>query len=186
MEKVVLAKAGNNEVMGEVIKRFTPFIIKTARGIYVKGYELEDLIQIGQVSIIKAVNMFDVDKSSGFISYVTNTITRSLYYLIRSSVKAASCCSLNSVNDEGYELIESIVSEENLEEQIIQDEEKAALNKALEKLPLKHKEIIYWFYFENKTLEQYAKEKGIAYRTAVDRKKKALEKLRGMLKEDII
>jgi RNA polymerase sigma factor, sigma-70 family len=169
--------------MEEIIRRFTPFVIKTARGIYVKGYEFQDLIGIGQASIIKAVNMFDISKGKGFISYVTNAVTKNFYYLIRGNVKTASCCSLNSVNSEGIEIIDCLVSEENLEEKIIEDEEKADLNRALEKLPEKERDIIYWFYFENKTLEQYAKEKEIAYRTVLDRKKRALEKLKVMLKE---
>lgn len=183
MEKIILAKSGHKDAMVEVIESFTPYVIKTARSLYIKGYEVKDLIQSGKVSIIKAVNMFDVDKSKNFTSYITNSITRNFYYLIRGNIKAASCCSLNSVNDGGQELIDNIASEENLEERIIEDEEKAALKRAVEKLPEKYREIILWFYIENKTLDQYSKEKGIAYRTVKNRKKKALEKLKEMLKE---
>lgn len=169
--------------MEEIIKSFTPCVIKAAKGIYIRGQSEEDLIQIGQLSIIKAVNMFDVNKSKSFASYVKNSIIRNFYYLIRSNIKAASCCSLNSINGEGNELIDTIVSEENLEESILEKEEKAALKRAVAELPEKYREIIVWFYMENKTLEQYSKEKGIGYRTAKNRKKKALEKLKEMLKE---
>ena len=41
--------------------------------------------------------------------------------------------------------------------------------------------IIEWFYIKNKALGQYAEEKGIGYRTAIDRKKRALEKLKNIL-----
>jgi RNA polymerase sporulation-specific sigma factor len=169
--------------MEELIRRFTPFVVKTARGIYVKGYELMDLIQIGKISIIKAVSMFDINKGNGFTSYVTNAIKRTLYTLIRDNIKKTSYCSLNSLNSEGIEIIDCIASEENFEEQIIEDEEKATLNRALKNLLEKERDIIYWFYFENKTLEQYAKEKGIAYRTVLDRKRRALAKLKSMLGE---
>ena len=107
IEKIVLAKFGDKEAMGEITKMFTPFVIKTARSIYIRSYDIEDLIQIGQVSIIKAVNMFDTDKSNGFTSYVTNAIMRTLYTLIRDNVKKASYCSLNSLNEEGFELIDT-------------------------------------------------------------------------------
>lgn len=169
--------------MEEIVKNFTPFVIKTARGIYVKGFEVDDLIQIGRMSIMKAVSMVDISKNKGFVSYVTNAVTKNFYYLIRGNVKEASCCSINNVNSEGIEIIESLVSEENLEEEFIEDEEKASLNRYIEKLPDKEKEVIYWFYFENRALGEYAKEKGIAYRTVLDRKKRALEKLKIMLKE---
>ena len=164
--------------MEEIIRSFTPFVVKTARGVYVKGYDMDDLIQSGRMSIMKAVSMFDISKGKGFISYVTNAVTKNFYYLIRGTVKEASCCSLNTVNSEGYEIVDCIASEENLEEQIVEDEEKAALKRALEKLGEKERDIIYWFYFEKKTLEQYAKEKGVGYRTCIDRKKRALEKLK--------
>ena len=134
------------------------------------------------MSIMKAVSMFDVSKGKGFISYVTNSVTKNFYYLIRGTVKETSCCSLNTVNSEGYELVDSIVSEENLEEQIVEDEEKAALKMALQELGEKEKDIIYWFYFEGKTLGQYSKEKGVSYRACIDRKKRALEKLNKILK----
>ena len=79
-------------------------------------------------------------------------------------------------------LLISIVSEENLEEQIVEDEEKAALKMALQELGEKERDIIYWFYFEGKTLGQYSKEKGVSYRACIDRKKRALEKLNKILK----
>lgn len=179
--KIIKAKSGDKRSMEELIKGYRPFVIKTARGIYIKGYELQDLIQIGEMSIMKAVSLFDISKGNGFTSYVTNAIKRNFYTLIRDNIKKTSYCSLNSLNSEGIEIIDCIPSEEDFEEQIIEDEEKAVLNSVLKNLPEKERDVIYWFYFENKTLEQYAKENGIAYRTVLDRKKRALEKLKSML-----
>lgn len=155
--------------------------MKTARTIYVKGLDDSDLVQIGQASLIKAVNMYDTDKGNGFTTYAVNAIKRNFYTLIRDNIKLASCCSINSVNNEGTEFIESIASEENFEQDFIEREEKALLSKAINRLSEKEKEIIHWFYFENRTLQDYIKFKGIAYRTAVDRKKRALIKLREYL-----
>lgn len=175
MEKILLAKTGDKKSMEEIIKSYTPYIIKTARTIYVKGYELEDLIQIGQLSIIRAVKSFDVHRSKNFTTYATKSVSRAYYSLIRKNIKTPSCCSINSINNEGCELIESIASEENLEE-------KTVLKMALQELTAECREIIQWIYFENKTLELYAEKKGISYRTAIRWKKRALEKLRKLLK----
>lgn len=169
--------------MEAVIKSFTPCIIKNARSIYIKGHEVSDLVQIGRLSVIKAVNMFDINKSKSAASYIKNSIVKNFYYLMRGSIKKVSCCSLNSINDEGQELIDTIASEETLEEKVLEEEEKAALKRAVDKLPEKYREVILWFYIENKTLDQYSKEKGIPYRTVKHRKNKALEKLKDMLKE---
>lgn len=169
--------------MEEVIINFKPFVIKSALSTYIKGYDMEDLIQIGEMSIIKAVNMFDDLKSSSFITYVTNSIKQNFYNLIRKNIRSVSVCSLNSANKEGFEIIDSLVSEENIEDDFIKEEENMDLKRALSLLNEQDKEIIYCFYFQKKTLEQYRKEKGIGYRTAVDRKKRALGKLRKILKE---
>ena len=67
-----------------------------------------------EVSIIKAVNMYDISKGNGFTTYVTNSIKRTLYTLIRDNVKKTSYCSLNSINEEGCELIDILVSDENI------------------------------------------------------------------------
>ncbi|MBI6873444.1 sigma-70 family RNA polymerase sigma factor [Clostridium aciditolerans] len=167
--------------MEEIIKKYTPFVIRTARSIYVKGQETEDLIQIGKASIIKAVNMYDTERENAFTTYVFNTVRRTLYLLIRSSVKDAKCCSLQSLNNEGFELIEALAGEEDIEEDMIKKEEKAMLANALRKLNEQEKEIIYWFYFENRRLGDYANLKGICYKAAGDRKKKALMKLKKCL-----
>lgn len=169
--------------MGEIIKRFTPFVIKTARTTYIRGQEVEDLIQIGQVVIIKAVDMFDVNKSNGFISYVTNTIKRSFYTLIRDNIKKTSYCSLNSLNEEGRELIDTLSSEEDLEESYIHKEGKRMVKEAMDKLSEDEKEIISWFYFKNKTLKDYASFKGKSYRRVADIKKEALISLKRYLEE---
>ncbi|WP_066630873.1 sigma-70 family RNA polymerase sigma factor [Clostridium magnum] len=183
INEIILAKSGDKAAMEAVIKSFTPCIIKNARSIYINGHEVSDLIQIGRLSIIKAVNMFDINKSKSAASYIKNSIVKNFYYLMRGTIKKVSCCSLNSINDEGQELIDTIASEESLEEKVLEEEEKAALKKAVDKLPEKYRDVILWFYIENKTLSQYSKEKGIPYRTVKQRKDKALEKLKDMLKE---
>lgn len=167
--------------MEEIIKKFTPFVIKTAGSTYIKGLDVEDLIQIGQVSTIKAVNMYDTDRGSSFTSYVFNAIKINFYNLIRCNVKRISDCSINSLNKDGFEIIDSIAGDENIEEDVVKKEEKVLLGRALNKLS--EKEVIYWFYFENRTLNDYANFKGICYRAAIGRKKKALIKLRKYLEE---
>lgn len=183
IKKITSAKAGDKKAMEEIVTSFTPFVIKAARSIYVRGYELQDLIQIGGASVIKAVNMYDAAKGSKFTSYVFSAVRINFYNLIRTNAKRNYECSINSLNNEGFELIDSIASEENVEEDMVKKEEKLLLNRALNKLSELEKEIIYWFYFENRTLNDYANFKEVCYRTAVDRKKKALTKLKKYLKE---
>ncbi|WP_411680019.1 sigma-70 family RNA polymerase sigma factor [Clostridium thailandense] len=182
-EMILNAKKGDKIATQKIIEKYTPFAIKTARSIYVKGYDIEDLIAIGQAAVIKAINIYDTEKSSAFTTYVFNTIKTEVYQVLRKNIKEASCCSLHSLNKDGLEFINTLVSDFNIEEDSIKREEKTILRTALKKLNEEEKEIIYWYFYHNKTLKDYGKYKGISYRTAVDRKKKAVEKLKKYLKK---
>lgn len=72
---ILQAKEKDKGAMEEIIKRYTPFVIKTARSIYVKGQEVGDLVAIGQAAIIKAVNMYDTTRENAFTTYVFNGFT---------------------------------------------------------------------------------------------------------------
>lgn len=58
---VLRAKKGDNEAMTKIIEKFTPFILKQCKNIYIKDYEIEDLIQIGRISLMNAVKHFKID-----------------------------------------------------------------------------------------------------------------------------
>lgn len=172
------AQMGDKEAIEDIVTRFIPFIIKTCRRIYIKGFELEDLIQIGQVSIIKAINNYKVNRRYAFTTYVVNTVKTNLYRLMKYKVNSVSEISLNAVNNKGYEIIDILPSKDNVEDEIIENEEKRRLHAEINRLSHREKEIIFWFYFENKTLEEYAMQKSICYRAAVERKRRAIKKLR--------
>lgn len=181
MDLVKRAQMGDKKAIEDIVSRFTPFIIKTCRRIYVKGFEVEDLIQIGKVSIIKAINKYEISRRDTFTTYAVNAIKINLYRLIKYKVNSISECSLNTVNKKGYEVMEAIASKDNIEDAIIEKEEKLRLYKEINRLSAKENEVIDWFYFKNRTLEEYAREKEICYRSAVERKRRAVESLRCQL-----
>lgn len=150
--------------------------------IYIYGYEVEDLIQIGSIALINAVNKYDCDKNIPFTSYAKRAIQNSLNKELRKFVGKKDnekfSCSLNSSNNHGIEIIEALVSEKNVEGTAILKEEIALLKVALNKLSSREKEIIDWFYFRQRTLKEYADLKGLKRTTVVKRKTRALEKLR--------
>lgn len=162
--------------------KLLPFIIKRASCTYVKGYDMDDLIQLGRVSVIKAVIKYDFNKNSKFSSYAMGAVKKNFYNLIRNNKKYGSCCSLNTVQDNGLELQDSIASSDNVEDFILKKETIKFLNEALQQLKKEEEEIIKWFFFQKKTLQSYSKEKGICYKTVLDRKNRALKKLRKFMK----
>jgi RNA polymerase sigma factor, sigma-70 family len=161
---------------------YKPCIIKKARQIYINGYELEDLIQIGALALIKAAKKYQLGRKVAFTTYavtvIRNSFNEELRKVLSKKLDENFKCSLNSLNKDGIEFIEVLVSDENVEADAISREQISVLAKALEKLSEDEREIIQWFYFENKPLKEYAKAKGIALNTAAKRKQRAIEKLK--------
>lgn len=161
---------------------YKPSIIKNARRIYISGYEVEDLIQIGALAIIKAVKKYELGRKAAFTTYantvIKNAFNEQLRKVLSKKLDENFKCSLNSLNKDGIEFIEILVSEDNVEEDAIAKEQIVILTKALETLSEGEREIIKWFYFENKPLKEYAGIKGITLNTAAKRKCRALEKLK--------
>lgn len=167
---------------------YKPFIIKKARKIYINGYETEDLIQIGALALIKAVKKYELGRKAAFTVYantvIKNAFNKELRKVLSKKLDENFKCSLNSLNKDGIEFVEMLVSEENVEEDAIAREQIGILTKALEKLSEGEREIIQWFYFESKPLKEYARGKGITLNTAIKRKCRAIEKLKNYFFEE--
>lgn len=176
------AQSGDKKALEELIKMYKPFIIKNAIQIYINGYEVEDLVQIGIMALIKAVNKYDLDRKIGFTTYVItvikNTFNEELRKVISKKWDEKFKCSLNNVNENGIEFMEMLVSDEDVEEDLMLKEKITIIRKALDKLNESEREIINWFYFENKPLKEYALKKGMNFNTVVKRKCRAVEKVR--------
>lgn len=161
---------------------YKPFIIKNAVQIYINGYEVEDLIQIGTMALIKAVNKYQLDRKIAFTTYavtvIKNAFNEELRKVISKKWDEKFKCSLNSVNKDGMEFMEILASDEDIEEDIIFKEKITILKKALEQLTESEREIIHWFYFKDKPLKEYGIKKGINLNTLAKRKSRALDKLK--------
>lgn len=58
--------------------------------------------------------------------------------------------------DEDTEFMDILLSDDNVEEDILLKEDVRTLEKALKLLPDNFREIIYWHYFKEKSLKEYA------------------------------
>lgn len=179
------AKIGDSDAVEEICRRFNGMIVNLCRAIYINGYTMEDMLQEGRISLIKSINSYDLNSKYPFTAYVKGAVTKNFYYKIRNNIKNASCCSIYSINAEGNPFIDMISSDENIEENFIEKQQKIQLGKAIKKLPQKDKNIIMWYYINGKNLKEYAAKNKIAYRTAVYRKKRALNNLRKLLKDSL-
>jgi RNA polymerase sigma-B factor len=67
------------------VRRFLPLARKLARRYYGGGEPLEDLVQVANVGLLKAVNRFDEHRQVSFSSYAVPTITGELKRYFRDN-----------------------------------------------------------------------------------------------------
>ena len=178
---VELAKRGNKDALEEILTRFKPLLIKLSKTTYIKGYEEEDLVQIGYIFIINILTKYDSKKGTNFTAYVSCALKNNFYNEIRSKVKLNTETSLNAKINGTSEIVDFISSEEDIPEDLIKKETKTLLLKALEKLSTKEQELLKFIYFNNGTITKYAQIKNVKYITCAKRKIRALQKLKGLL-----
>lgn len=68
-ELAIKAKEGDQEAMRKLVESNLRFVLSVAKEYSYTGIPLEDLIQEGNLGIIKAVERFDAEKGYKFISY---------------------------------------------------------------------------------------------------------------------
>lgn len=137
-----------NEAKTLLIERNLRLVVYIARKFENSGNDLEDLVSIGSLGLIKAVNSFDPDKNIKLATYASRCIENEILMFLRKSVRMKCEVSFDeplNVDYEGNELLISdvlgtdpdIVSK-NLETEI----EKQLLRNAIEKLNNREKSIM--------------------------------------------
>ncbi|NFF31281.1 sigma-70 family RNA polymerase sigma factor, partial [Clostridium botulinum] len=65
MEEVIRkARGGDVKSINSIINKYKNFVFKKAAGYNIPGYDFEDLVQHGYLSIIKAIRMYKLGSSS--------------------------------------------------------------------------------------------------------------------------
>jgi len=181
---VKLAKKGDSESLTKLLIQFKPFIFKTAKSFNIKNYDEYDLVQIGYISLINAVDKYDTSKHS-FSSYVYSTVKNAMKYTARSNNKHKLTLSINaSIDGQGsIDFTELLESNENLENDYLEHEKIVELQKIISDLEPDEFELIFLVYYNNFSLTDYAAKKKLPYSKIVRKKNAVLEKIKVRLLE---
>ena len=155
-------------------------------------YDLEDIVSIGTIGLIKAINTYKLDKNIKLATYASRCIDNEILMFLRKNKKRNSEVSFeDAVNydSEGNELhIEDIYgTDENLLEQTIEDEDnKSLLSKYISSLSDRDKRIIEERYGllgrEELTQKQLADKLSISQSYISRIEKKVIKKLKSLMK----
>ena len=140
--------SGDTEVKTLLIEHNLRLVVYIARKFDNTGWDIEDLISVGTIGLIKAVNSFDTGKNIKLATYASRCIENEILMYLRRMVRVRSEVSLDeplNVDWEGNELLMSdilgtepdLVSK-NLENSV----ERQLLWNAVAKLNNREKEIM--------------------------------------------
>lgn len=159
------AKNNNKDDILFFIEKYQPLIKKYAFKYKLKNFDTDDLIQTGNISVIRAINKYDLSKGSKSIdSYIINSIKNGFRNLARNQIKYNDESSLNISIDEDIEIEDLISDSFNLEEYIINSNVNDLLKNLLEALPPDEYKLIKIAYLTpNTTLYRYCIDHNLNY-----------------------
>jgi RNA polymerase sporulation-specific sigma factor len=150
-EAELLGRLGTDEdiqIKSILIERNLRLVVYIARKFENTGVNVEDLISIGTIGLIKAINTFRTDKKIKLATYASRCIENEILMYLRRNTRTKSEVSIDeplNVDWEGNELLLSDIlgTDVDVISRDIEDEvDRDLLNKALEKLTKREKRIV--------------------------------------------
>ena len=156
----------------KIVKHNIRFVINRVLTVFTNiDYDKKELICVGIEGLIKAVNTFDLEKSSAFLAYAATCIDNQIKMYLRKMKKHSKTCSLEQTictDSDGNELrLYDIIDDEKIDlvSKYEKMEERNIIRKIVENLDAKEKEIIklhFGFYDRVYTQDEVSKLMGLS------------------------
>ena len=171
------SSGGDKNSKSELLNKLRPLIISSINRYYPNSKDYEDLIQDGNIVILECINNYDVSKGVYFLGYVKTM----LKYNYLQNHRQKHMISLNNpIGDDTENEMIDLLQSEDLEpiDFLVITENNEMLRNCLGVLTERQRQVVIYFYIENISIGDIAKHLQISYRTVVNTKTKAMEKLR--------
>ena len=161
---LIKAQQGDEEARNKLIEHNLRLVVFLAKKYENTTYDIEDLVSIGTIGLIKGINTYKVDKNIKLATYASRCISNEILMFLRKNKKKRTEVSLEEAlnyDSEGNELhLEDILG---TDAELVPNEyekkvDKEILNKEIESLNPRDKEIMTLRYGLNNTLEYTQKE----------------------------
>lgn len=192
-EKALLVKlqAGDGLVRTPLIEHNLRLVVYIARKFENTGISIEDLVSIGTIGLIKAVNTFDPSKNIKLATYASRCIENEILMYLRRTSKLKAEVSFDeplNIDWDGNELVlaDVVGQESDVLEHLEKEVDKALLKAALQQLTGREKKIMELRFGlgteKEKTQREVADLLGISQSYISRLEKKILKKLRQEIK----
>ena len=192
LELLLKAKEGDIEARNILIEHNLRLVVFLAKKYENTGFDIEDLVSIGSIGLIKGINTYKPDKNIKLATYASRCIENEILMFLRKNKRKRIEVSLESTLNydvEGNELhLEDILgtSIDDVPKKFENIMDKATLKKEIETLGEREKEIMTLRYGLNNTEEYTQKEVaellGISQSYISRIEKKVVKKLQTIMK----
>ncbi len=189
---VIKSNNGDVEARNKLIEHNLRLVVFLAKKYDNPLYDLEDLVSIGTIGLIKAIKTYKLDKNIKLATYASRCIDNEILMYLRKNKKRMSEVSFeDSINfdSEGNELhIEDIYgTEEDIVEKSIESKDnKILLENEVKKLSLRDKDIIeqrYGLFGKNELTQKELANKLSISQSYISRiEKKVIKRLKTIMK----
>lgn len=163
-------------------------VVYIARRFENTGINIEDLISIGTIGLMKAIGTYRLEKKIKLATYASRCIENEILMYIRKTANQKTEISLDepiNMDGEGNELLLSDIlgtDEDAISRPLEEDVDKKVLRQALETLPPREQEIVYLRYGlagrKELTQKEVAQTMGISQSYISRLEKRILQRLR--------
>jgi len=185
---------GDVDARNRLVEHNLRLVAHIMKKYYAQADDVDDLISIGTIGLIKGINSYKPDKGVRLATYASRCIENEILMHFRSQKKSAGDMSLGEALDvdsdgNGLSVMDVVASEDNMAERIGDEEICAGLCQCVDSVLKRREALIIRMRYgldgeRPKTQQETAEACGIS-RSYVSRiEKKALEKLREALGED--
>ena len=189
---LIRLKEGDEKAREKLIEHNLRLVVFLAKKYESSGYDIEDLVSIGSIGLIKGINTYKIDKNIKLATYASRCIANEILMFLRKNKRRKTEISFEDAlnyDSEGNELhLEDILGTD--EDVVIKEFESAMDKKMLEqeinKLDKRDRQIMILRYGLNNTEEYTQKEVaemlGISQSYISRIEKKVIKNLKNLLK----
>ena len=189
---LILANNGDIEARNKLIEHNIRLVVFLAKKYENTGYDLEDLVSIGSIGLIKGINTYKMDKNIKLATYCSRCIANEILMFLRKNKRRKTEISFEDAlnyDAEGNELhLEDILGTEDdvVTKNIEQEQEKKLLIKEINDLNERDRKIMIMRYglFNTKEVTQkdVAEMLGISQSYISRIEKKVIKNLKEVIK----
>ena len=179
---------GDEDAKQRLVEHNLRLVVYIARRFENTGINIEDLISIGTIGLMKAIGTYRLEKKIKLATYASRCIENEILMYIRKTANQKAEISLDepiNMDCEGNELLLSDIlgtDEDTISRPLEEDVDKKVLRQALETLPPREQEIVFLRYgLEGRkelTQKEVAQTMGISQSYISRLEKRILQRLR--------